>query len=98
MAKLKSKLEPRPTMCATCPWREGSPYAYLRPALEEDSARHTRICHSTGNNAINPRTGKLSMACRGSRNFQLDLMYGLGMIKAPTDEAWEEKCQELGIR
>ena len=87
-------------MCATCPWREGSPYAYLRSGLEESALGHaSRICHSTGkNNAINRRTGKPEALCRGARNAQLQFLAGLGFLSEPTDAAWTAKCRELGIQ
>jgi hypothetical protein len=87
-------------MCATCPWREGSPYAYLVPDLERSAlSEGSRICHSTGsNNAINARTGKKEAICRGARDAQLQVLAGLGFLSAPTDAAWEAKCKEIGIK
>lgn len=86
-------------MCATCPFRDGSPYAYLRADLERSAlSQSSRICHSTGsNNAINKRTGLPERLCRGARDLQLRMMAGLGIITAPTDEAWNAKCIELGL-
>lgn len=98
MAKQKTWQEPCKQMCATCPWRKGSPYAYLKPYLDAASFRETRICHSTGSgNAINGRTGKPERACRGSRNVQLAFFVALGFLKEPTDEAWARKCRELNL-
>jgi hypothetical protein len=87
-------------MCATCPWREGSPYAYLAADLERSAlSEGSRICHSTGsNNAINARTGKPEAICRGARDVQLRVLAGLGFLSEPTDKAWEEKCGQLGIK
>jgi hypothetical protein len=86
-------------MCDTCPWRDGSPYAYLRADLERSAlTQSSRICHSTGkNNAIHKRTGKPERLCRGARNSQLQMMAGIGFITAPTDEAWNAKCRQLGL-
>lgn len=85
-------------MCATCPWREGSPYAHLANHLEERALGHeSRICHSTGSNAINARTGKAERLCRGARNVQLRFLKGIGFLADETDEAWTAKCQELNI-
>ena len=77
----------------------GSPYAALAADLAESALTTTsRICHSTGaNNAINRRTGKPPLLCRGARNVQLQAMHGMGMIVAPTDEAWDAKCKEMGL-
>jgi hypothetical protein len=89
----------RRAMCATCPWRHGSPYAYLRNDLERSAlTANSRICHSTGsNNAINARTGKPERLCRGARDVQLRFMCALGVIAAPTDKAWNAKCKQLGL-
>jgi hypothetical protein len=94
------KREPvMPKMCRTCPFRKGSPYAFLREDLTNSAlTTSSRICHSTGsNNAINLRTGKEPKLCRGARDVQLEVFFKLGVIKAPTDEAWDQKCKEIGI-
>lgn len=84
--------------CPTCPWREGSPYAYLRDSLERDAqTRASRVCHSTGRNAINANTGKVECICRGARDVQLNMLAGIGFLDAPTDEAWNAKAIEMGL-
>ena len=58
----------------------------------------SRICHSTGkNNAINKWTGKPEALCRGARDQQLKMFAGMGFISAPTDEAWAEQCEAMGL-
>jgi hypothetical protein len=94
------KRQPLPvckSMCATCPFRKGSKYAFLKDELEHSARTEaTRICHSTGsNNAINRRTGKPPAACRGARNVQLKMFFNMGFIEAPTDRAWKKKWDEL---
>ena len=85
-------------MCATCPFRPGSPYASLAEELAESALNNkSRICHSTGSNAINRRTGKPPLLCRGARDIQLKTFAAMKFIEAPTDEAWENKCKELNI-
>lgn len=86
-------------MCATCPFRPGSPYANLAADLAESALKTTsRICHSTGsNNAINRRTGKPPLLCRGARDIQLKAFAAMGYIEAATDEAWEKKCKERNL-
>lgn len=97
---MSKRLPVQSEMCATCPFRPGSKYQYIaddlaRSALNERS----RICHSTGsNNAINQRTGKPEMLCRGARNVQLMAFHALKVIEAPTDEAWDKACQERGLK
>jgi hypothetical protein len=87
-------------MCATCPWREGSPYAYIAATLQESAlSEASRICHSTGsNNAINRRTGKRPALCRGARDVQLKMFVAMGFLSEPTDAAWDAKCKEIGVK
>ena len=85
-------------MCATCPWNPRSPYQHLREQLEERARGHeSRLCHSTGSNAINENTGIPERLCRGARNSQLEFLHALGFLSAPTDAAWTQKCREMGI-
>lgn len=85
-------------MCATCPFRNGSPYADLVHGLAISAASEaSRICHSTGTNAIGGRTGKPPMLCRGARDLQLAIFHGMGFIEAATDEAWDKKCREMNL-
>lgn len=86
-------------MCATCPFRPGSPYAYLAPELAACACTAvSRICHSTGrDNAINRRTGKPERLCRGARNVQLNYLFAIKFLEQPTDEAWDKKCKQLNI-
>jgi hypothetical protein len=84
--------------CATCPWRANSPYAHFREQLEERALAHeSRICHSTGSNAINAVTGKPEALCRGARDAQLAFLHGIGFLDAATDSAWNDKCRQLSI-
>lgn len=83
-------------MCATCPFRDGSPTGYLRTDLTMSAlAEASRICHSTGSdNAFHRRTGKPSALCRGARDVQLNYFASIGFLDAPTDEAWAKKWAE----
>lgn len=84
-------------MCATCPFRKGSELAHLVAHLTQRAiSEESRICHSTGSgNAVNHRTGKPPMVCRGARNVQLQVWHALGLLEAPTDEAWTAKVNEI---
>lgn len=99
MSKRNKPLPVCKTQCATCPFRTGSPYAYLARDLTHSAlGDSSRICHSTGsNNAINKRTGKPPMLCRGARDIQLQFFHAMGFISAATDAAWDAKCRELGL-
>lgn len=100
MGRLKSVLPVRPEKCATCPFREGSKFAYLAKDLAASALTDaSRICHSTGSgNAINRRTGRPPALCRGARDVQLQHFHSIGFISAPTDKAWAEKIAEVKSR
>jgi hypothetical protein len=86
------------SMCATCPFREGSPYSDLAEYLAFAAmSEGSRVCHSTGSNAINKNTGKPERICRGARNSQIQKLHRIGFLPAATDAAWDAKCKELGI-
>lgn len=97
--KPKKRLPVVEKQCETCPFKKDSELSHLQSFLAASSiGEASRICHSTGsNNAINHRTGKPPMLCRGARDFQLQFFHRVGIIEAPTDEAWNNKCKELGI-
>lgn len=86
-------------MCKTCPWRDNSPYRGLRAELTASAMYEaTRICHSTGSSGLLGDTGKKDKACYGARQVALGFWSGRGFISAPTEEAWQAKCDELGIK
>lgn len=88
----------RKTMCATCPFRPGSKYTGLADTLAMSALNEaSRECHSTGSNAINKRTGKPAHFCRGARDIQLKVMAAIGVIKAATDEAWNDQRVAIGM-
>lgn len=90
----------RATKCATCPFREGSKYEYLKGGLIDDRGDEAgTICHSTGsNNAINHRTGFPPHLCRGMRDHHIEMMHDRGTITAPTDEAWDDMREICGLK
>lgn len=97
--KKPTELPIMPAKCATRPFRDGSSTEFLRNDLSMSALNEaSRICHSTGsNNAFHRRTGKPEHLCRGARDLQLNAFHTMGFITAPTDEAWEAKCRELGL-
>lgn len=88
------------TKCATCPFREGSKYEFLANDLRFSALTEgSRICHMTGKeNAIHSDTGRPEALCRGARDAQLQAFCALGVIKSPTDEAWNEKRVAIGMK
>lgn len=86
-------------MCSSCPFRKGSQYRYLVSDLAASAlSEGSRICHSTGSNGLRGRTGKPGRLCRGARDVQLDVFAAMGVIDAPTDEAWARKWQEVSSK
>lgn len=87
----------RARMYGSCPFRPGSPHAYLAADLTISAlTQASRICHSTGSgNAIKRRTGKRPALCRGARDIQLRFFAAIKFIPAPTDEAWAAKLAEM---
>lgn len=97
--KRRRELPLRKTICKTCPFRPGSPTAYLAADLAASAMTEaSRICHSTGSkNAFHEKTGLPEHICRGSRDVQLRYMAAAGVISAPTDEAWDEGRVRIGL-
>ena len=92
MAKTKDlrncPVQPKP--CKTCPFEGETPiqlepesFARYHQSLVKFEGQH--FCHSVNNKAI----------CRGGRNLQLKLLYGLGFIESQTDEAFNEAMDEV---
>jgi len=78
--------------CATCPFRpDGDPR--IRASVESRVFKCSQICHHP---AIHGR--KETHLCRGSRDFQLVMLYRMGMLDAPTDEAFAAESKKIGGR
>lgn len=68
--------------CKSCPFGEnGDPH--VRRTVEARLLSVSQTCHSSGLIHGRPDTH----ICRGARDHQLLIMYRLGAIEAPTDEA-----------
>lgn len=69
--------------CSTCPFREGSAFSELRASVESRLLQASQICHHPA------LSGKREThLCRGARDQQQQLLYRLGYLDEPTDEAW----------
>lgn len=97
---MSTRLEVMPTNCKTCPFREDG-WTDVRELLVERALNEgSPVCHSTGSTALVPRSKRASgrqKLCRGARDLQLKMFHGLGVISAPTDEAWDAKAKEMGL-
>src|ERR1700752_2316093 len=77
--------------CPTCPFRVNEKGRHADPVLvarieEQCLTEASQICHHP---ALSGR--KETHLCRGARNFQLQIFYRLGFLKAPTDAAWRAR-------
>jgi hypothetical protein len=84
--KGKTKTAPIPVMtvkCVTCPFRDSADRR-LRANLQARLLERSQLCH-------HPMLHKkrLTHLCRGARDEQLTIMYRLGVLEQPTDQAWE---------
>lgn len=72
--------------CSTCPFHEDTPERIeLANMVRGRSLQMSQICH-------HPRLKgkKESHLCRGARDFQIQILYGMGLLREPTDEAFAE--------
>lgn len=82
--------------CSTCVFKtdENGRYIYkdLAKRVENRLLTVSQICHHPA-----LKGQKQTHLCRGTRDRQITLMHRMGVIAAPTDEAWAAKQKELGI-
>lgn len=96
---MKNLPAPLPEKCGTCPFREGSRFAFLTPELTASALfSASRICHNTGKTGLLGNTGKPERLCRGARDVQLNYYHRQGVIAAPTDAAWAAAWDEMKAR
>lgn len=99
---MSCNLPVRSVMCATCPFRPGvaDKYARLKDVIAISATTEaTRICHQTGSdNAFHKRTRKPEAVCAGSRELQLKMFAGMGVISEPTNEAWNGARVKIGMK
>jgi hypothetical protein len=76
--------------CATCPFRNDPELAAR--VLDRTLFKAAQICHHPTLHG-KPQTH----LCRGARDVQLQCLYRMGLIDAPSDNAFERKSRELGV-
>jgi len=74
--------------CKTCPFnKNGDPV--VRATVQYRVLNiGTQHCHHTNNKTL----------CRGARDFQIGVLHKSGFLESPTEEAWQKKCDEMGIK
>jgi len=90
-----SKFSVMPAQCPTCPFRTDADGRH--PDVRLVSQLQLR-CLTEGNQICHhPRlNGKpTTHLCRGARDYQLQIFHRLGLLDAPTDEAWERATAQL---
>jgi hypothetical protein len=78
--------------CPSCPFRENGDTKIEAAVLERTGLHASQICHHP-----RLRGGEEHALCRGARDHQLEMLFRLGWIDAPTDEAFARKSLELGL-
>jgi hypothetical protein len=77
--------------CATCPFGpNGDPRVAAGVVERTVQLNASQICHHPALHG-KPETH----LCRGARDLQLKILTAMGMIPAPTDEAFSAKWREL---
>lgn len=74
--------------CATCPFNENGDLPTRATVQYRVLNVGTQRCHHTNNKTF----------CRGARDFQLQMLAKTGVIDAATEEAWQAKCDEFGLK
>lgn len=79
----------RPAQQVVCPQRLAEIQAYLLQG-------NTHLCHSP--DQAEPASHKRNThACRGGRDWQLQIWHRLGFLDQPTDEALDLAMRQMGI-
>jgi hypothetical protein len=83
------------TQCPTCPFRTDQsgrhPDVALVNRIQADMlTRASQICHHPA-----LRGHRETHLCRGARDYQLMIFHRLGVIEAPTDQAWAKAKKSL---
>lgn len=79
-----------PSKCKTCPFADGGCRDVAESVVKRVLSEGSQMCHSSGW----PEGKRL---CRGARDVQLHVFAAIGLIDAPTDEAWDAKRKEFGV-
>ena len=81
-----------PAKCKSCPFGEHGDKQLAGAVLDRTLFQSSQICH-------HPRLQgkKETHLCRGQRDVQLKLLYRMGLIDGPSDEAFYAKSRALGV-
>jgi hypothetical protein len=95
--KRKGATPVRAHQCASCIFRYDGNQVELRPDRLADIQGYlirgrTHLCHEP-----DAKGRRDALACRGGRDFQLQIWHRLGLLPEPTDEALRAKMVGLGL-
>jgi hypothetical protein len=71
--------------CHSCPFNEGGCQSVRQRVASQVVSEASQLCHGTDNKTL----------CRGARDLQLEIFHRLGVVEAPTDEAWAKAWAEM---
>lgn len=88
---MKLQIKAKPQKCETCPFRADHNRLKLPPSRMAEiysylSQGVNHWCHSDQSNTV---------ACRGGRDFQLQVFFVSGFIDEPTDKALEAAMEKI---
>lgn len=81
-----------PAMCSTCPFGMDGDHRLANEVLNRTIGKASQICHHP---ALSGK--KETHLCRGARDVQLNVLCAMGLLTEPTDKAFQEKSEQLGI-
>ena len=79
------------TKCSTCPFGPNGNQQIREMVERRILTEASQTCHSTG--VAHGRQD--THLCRGARDFQLQVFRRIGVISAPTDEAWAKAVARI---
>lgn len=79
----------RKAMCSTCPFLPDGDRE-LADQVRQRCLTGSQICH----HPVTKGEEEFEL-CRGARDWQLTVFYRMGVLSAPTDEAWAETSERL---
>lgn len=78
-----------PALCKTCPFAEGGDIELRNRVVERTLFKASQLCHCS---AVDDQPE--THLCRDALEFQATILYRMGMIDEPTDEAFRAKSKE----
>ena len=84
----------QPQMCATCPFRDGSSFEMYRQQIElRVLTQSNHLCH-----APQLHGKKADKVCRGAREYQKLMFWGIGLLPDTSDHAYNALLEVADLR